>query len=62
MLAALPEEPEGLVDVDLRKAPEPTLPETDIAEPSTEHVLHDGEPLDQGEFLKNHAKSAAGTP
>ena len=53
------EQAERLVDVGLRKAPQPALPEADIAEPAAQHVLHHGEPLDQRVFLEDHAHAPA---
>ena len=53
------EQPECLVDVGLRKAAQPALPEADIAEPAGEHVLHHREALDQRVFLEDHAHAPA---
>ena len=56
------EQTERLVDVGLRKAPQPALPETDIAKPPGEDIFHHGEPLHQRIFLEDHAHAAAGAP
>ena len=53
------QQPEGLVDVGLRKFSHKTLPEADITQPSAEHVLHHGETLDQRVFLEDHAHAPA---
>ena len=56
MLEADPrQQPEGLVDVALRKAPEVAAPEADVAQAAGEHVLHHRQALDQGVFLEDHA-------
>jgi hypothetical protein len=56
------QQPERLVDIGLRETPEPAPPEADIAEPAGEHVLHHGEPLDQGVFLEDHSHAPARAP
>ncbi|MGC1844383.1 MAG: ATP-binding cassette domain-containing protein, partial [Pseudolabrys sp.] len=42
------------VDVGLRKAPQPALPEADIAEAAGENVFHHRESFHQRIFLENH--------
>ena len=56
------EQPEGFIDVGLRKAAQPALPESDIAEPAGENVFHHRQPLDQRIFLEDHAHPAASAP
>ena len=50
---------ERLVDIGLREAAEEAAPEGDVAEPAGQHVLHHGQPLDQGVFLEDHADPPA---
>ena len=47
------------IDIGLRELAQKAAPKPDIAEPPGEHVLHYGQALDQGIFLKNHAHLTA---
>src|SRR5262245_32885675 len=53
---------ECLVDIDLRKAPEPASPEADIAQAAGKHILHHRQALHQRIFLENHAHATPGAP
>src|SRR5262249_7354362 len=53
------EQLECLVNVALRKFPQETLPEADIAEPTAQYVFHHSKPLDQRVFLEDHSHSTA---
>ena len=56
------EKAKRLVHIGRRITPRPALPETSIAEPAREHVLHHGEALDQRELLKDHTHAPARPP
>ena len=53
------EQAKRLVHVGLRELAKITAPESYIAEPARQHVLHNAQALDQGVFLENHAHAPA---